>query len=350
MLFGLHCIILVVFACGALGADFHLKHNWTAGTIYTPLARKIHDNLTNCTKQVNYHRQNNWGMGSDIHTWSQAVCNSMQLDSTLLQLEEDWIWNEKSYCPKGTKQPLGCYFNLQTHCPGSVRGGPRVISWKHDYSRCPKYIKDDKTRQEFRAAAMEFLFSNMSSRLVKEAESEIKTIFGEYGIPNDMITVHLRWGDKKLEMKLVSQEEFVEAIDQLARNYSISHPKVFITTESKHALSSMETYVKEHRKTWTLYNYPPSVFETRVYDKKTNTTNTHNPMAMARHTGGIIGKASLIALLLAMEAKYYILTSGSNWSRLIDELRRNVIDQECNFCTKMVDLREAFRDHNWRHL
>jgi hypothetical protein len=125
---------------------------------------------------------------------------------------------------------------------------------------------------------------------------------------------------------------------------------VFITTESQHALESMQNYVKEHRKSWTLYNFAPSVYETRVIEKSTNQTLHHNPMALAHHTGGKIGKASIIALMLAMEAKYYVLTSGSNWSRLIDELRRNVVNQVCGNCTVMVDLREAFRDHNWRHL
>jgi hypothetical protein len=49
----------------------------------------------------------------------------------------------------------------------------------------------------------------------------------------------------------------------------------------------------------------------------------------------------LVSLLLAMEAQYYVVTSGSNWSRLIDELRKNVVDASCGGCTDLVDLREA---------
>lgn len=327
--------------------NLKFRHDWSAGKLFTPLGQTINNHQTNCTKRVHYHRQNNWGMGSDIHTWSQAICNSMQAGTTLLQLDEQWIWNDLTFCPD-VKQPLGCYFNIHNHCPSSVSNHKSIISWKHDYSRCPKYIQDDRTRQEFRGAAMEYLFSHVDKRLVQEAEAEIVKVFGPEGIPNDMITVHLRWGDKKLEMKLVSQEEFVSAIDGLAKNYSIAHPKVFLTTESQHALESMQQYVKEHRKTWTLYNYSPSVYETRVVEKDTNMTVHHNPMAVARHTGGKIGKASVAALMMALEAKYYVLTSGSNWSRLIDELRRNVVNHVCGNCTVMVDLREAFRDHNWR--
>jgi hypothetical protein len=218
-----------------------------------------------------------------------------------------------------------------------------MMSYNHSYDRCPKYIQDDRTRQEFRRAAVEYLFSNLNPRLVKAAEAEILNVFGDYGIPENMITVHLRWGDKKREMRLVSQQEFVDAITAVAANHSISHPKVFITTESKDALNKMEQYVRDHRPTWTLYNYGPSVFDT-------SSLMVPSPMNMARSTNGIIGKASLIALLFALESKHYVLTSGSNWSRLIDELRRNVIDYFCGNCTSMVDLREAFSDHNWRHV
>ena len=338
------CYLVCVVYCGEL----KLRHNWGNGTLFTPLAKLIKANQETCSPRVHYHRQNNWGMGSDIHTWSQAICNSMQVGATLLQLDEHWIWNDPQYCPKGTTQPLGCYFNIQQHCPKSIPNNPRIISWKHDYNRCPKYIQNDQTRQEFRAAAMEYLFSNINSKIIHDANTAIHTIFGDNGIPSDLITVHLRWGDKKLEMKLVSQEEFVTAIDNIATNYSIINPKIFITTESQHALESMQLYVSKHRSNWTLYNYSPSVYETRVIEKKSNITLHHNPMAVAKHTGGSIGKSSIIALLIALEAKYYILTSGSNWSRLIDELRKNVINHICHNCTIMMDLREAFRDHNWR--
>ena len=43
-------------------------------------------------------------------------------------------------------------------------------------------------------------------------------------------------------MKLVSQEEFVTAIDNITTNYSIINPKIVITTESQHALESMQLY------------------------------------------------------------------------------------------------------------
>ena len=54
------------------------------------------------------------------------------------------------------------------------------------------------------------------------------------------------------------------------------------------------------------------------------------------------GRKALVALLLAMEAQYYVLTTGSNWSRLMDELRQAVVDVRCGGCTEMVDLRRGW--------
>ena len=59
---------------------------------------------------------------------------------------------------------------------------------------------------------------------------------------------------------------------------------------------------------------------------------------MAQDSNGSYGLESIASLVLAMEAKYYVLTTGSNFSRLINELRTNVVDVKCGNCTKMIDL------------
>jgi hypothetical protein len=43
-------------------------------------------------------------------------------------------------------------------------------------------------------------------------------------------------------------------------------------------------------------------------------------------TGGQLGHRALLALFLALEADFFVLTTGSNWSRLLDELRLNVVN------------------------
>lgn len=124
-----------------------LRLNWTSGEVHTPLAHTIKNHQSKCTDKVYFYHQNNWGMGSDLHTWTQAVCNSMQKGATLLELSEGWIWNDRKFCNTGPnlpkKQPLSCYFNLEQHCPKSTNFGPHdmMMSFNHSYDRCPKYIQ-----------------------------------------------------------------------------------------------------------------------------------------------------------------------------------------------------------------
>eukprot|EP00428_Durinskia_dybowskii_P067210 CAMPEP_0170379248 /NCGR_PEP_ID=MMETSP0117_2-20130122/13240_1 /TAXON_ID=400756 /ORGANISM="Durinskia baltica, Strain CSIRO CS-38" /LENGTH=311 /DNA_ID=CAMNT_0010634671 /DNA_START=183 /DNA_END=1115 /DNA_ORIENTATION=- len=311
------------------------------------MAITIRDHQSVCTDKVYYYHHNNFGMGSDLHTWTQAVCNSMEKGKTLLEQTQFWIWNDREFCGNNQIQPLKCYFNLEIHCPesGEYPGREKFMTYYNDFPNCPKFIQDDRTRQIFRAAAIEYLFSNINIRLIQAAEKEILTVFGDQGVPEDMITVHLRWGDKKREMKLVTTEEYIDAIEGIATNHSIAHPKIFVTTESKEALDKLEVYVRDNKPSWTLFHYNPSVYGR--HHNQNGGAGEVSPMDMAKRSNGAIGMASMISLLYAMEAKYYVLTSGSNWSRLIDELRRNVIDYKCGNCTHMVDLREAFSEHNW---
>lgn len=53
------------------------------------------------------------------------------------------------------------------------------------------------------------------------------------------------------------------------------------------------------------------------------------------------GLWALGSLLGAMEANFFVLTTISNWSRLLNELRTNAMDSRCCGCTYMIDLQEG---------
>ena len=260
------------------------------------------------------------GLGSDLHTWSQALCNAMQLGMAL-SVRGSWIWDDSEWCRAGAglesegvdreidaatvptpvdaaasagpRQPGSCYFQgaagtvpSNDRCPpasfvdwdnGRARGscqnamgrytrytnalrnltwhplfcsrphvqpcgdqaahlpfntrtrtpscncdrvsvghvarcGKGQIQWSSQ--KCPSIINTSsvamgiRTRQEFRAAAMEYLFSRLSPRLVHAAECALVELFGPGGPPrpSDLITVHLRFGTTNLSGRTVSSE------------------------------------------------------------------------------------------------------------------------------------------------
>jgi hypothetical protein len=59
----------------------------------------------------------------------------------------------------------------------------------------------------------------------------------------------------------------------------------------------------------------------------------------ARNTNGRSGLVALGSLLVAMEARRFVLTTKSNWSTILNHLRTNVVDPRCGNCTQMIDLR-----------
>ena len=75
-------------------------------------------------------------------------------------------------------------------------------------------------------------------------------------------------------------------------------------------------------------------------------TNSHridDYNGMSKMTQTLHGKTGLLAmgsLLVAMEANDFVLTTASNWSRLMDELRVSIINPRCGNCTSMIDLRQ----------
>ena len=97
-----------------------LRIAWGGGQLFSPLARLINESQHRCDKVV-FHHMRNYGMGSDLHTWSQALCNAMALNSSLAQRPEPWIWNSHEFCSlhregEGPWLPLECYFLANT-CP-----------------------------------------------------------------------------------------------------------------------------------------------------------------------------------------------------------------------------------------
>ena len=52
-------------------------------------------------------------------------------------------------------------------------------------------------------------------------------------------------------------------------------------------------------------------------------------MMDARQSDGEIGLESLVALLLSLEARLFVFSIGSNWGRLINELRKTRLENQC---------------------
>lgn len=140
----------------------------------------------------------------------------MDRGATLVQPKHtggDWIWADSRFCnytrsrEKDThgRAFFECYFQEGESCPLSRAQEKLLLGKKNSkadvshfslsdqLSLCPKYVTDMAGRQRFRAASMEYLFSNVSRALVQAADEVAGEVFGSSGVSRDqLITVHVR--------------------------------------------------------------------------------------------------------------------------------------------------------------
>jgi hypothetical protein len=174
---------------------------------------------------------------------------------------------------------------------------------------------------------------SISPLVVQEAERQVGLLFGPDGVPDDLVTVHIRWGDKFWEMKLAVLSEYMIAISSLL-NERFGHNRtanIYVATEDPKVYQEFQNATPPG---WKVY-YDLTVEELSRYRPARGNRASH----MSKNTMGRAGLAGFGSLLVAMEAKLFVLTTGSNWSRLMNHLRTQVIDARCDGCTKMIDLR-----------
>lgn len=320
-----------------------LRHDWSHHPPLSRFARAIEAHQSNCSLPFNtFHLDNSFGIGSHIALWSQAICNSMEAGFRLRTYNPTWLWLDKTFCSQAVaeKSPWLCYLPGAEFKCGCEKTPPHTInaSDPRDLKRHQCALlkgKGEEILREFRAASTEFLFHRVSPLVIQEAQRQVGLLFGAEGTPDDLITVHVRWGDKFWEMPnrtLVAVETYMDAISRLLLGTQ-GHNRtanIYLATEDPRAYREFQNATPAG---WNVY-FDRTVEELHRFRPPKGNRASH----MSLNSKGRAGLAGLASLLVAMEAKLFVLTTKSNWSRVIDHLRKNVIDPRCNDCTKMVDL------------
>jgi len=385
-----------------------LRFDWTALQQLSPLARRIRTHQRDCSLPLaDFRYRNRYGLGSDLHVWTQAACNAVQADvrvRTLLSADDDggWTYYDGESCNNNSDSSndysaMLCYFpRSEMQCPGDVAevqrqsrldgevnrvleadsnagigassivgnrtsAHPSLPSLRRQqpfklYKRqgvvsregCREFMAaSNYTYSDVRAAGVEYLFTAVSPLVAQEAERQLRLVFaGNGAVPSDLITVQIRWGDKHKEMKLATIEEYVEAVETILAErknrqrdaLGASEPtnaepvSIFLATEDPRAVDEFRRAALQRN--WTVY--VDAYFA--EYLPYRNSEYNGNPK-MSRRLRGRPGLAAIASLLVALEADDYVLTTASNWSRLVNELRKNVLHPRCGNCTRMIDLR-----------
>lgn len=347
--------------------------------LISPLAKRIFAVQSDCTlPKVRFNMD--WaGMGADIHVWSHFICNFGLLEGKRLEMKiaQRWRWEDKAYCNSNISPGLACYFpSEELRCLRSTTGttatppplderATETRKGKETYIRnhrkltkCPSVVYDKETLRRYRAAATEYLFHRgLRPHVHEEVRRQIRQVFASGGgagdaIPPNLITVHIRWGNKAMEMELVEIDEYVAAVKKILRRRrqrigggigskrispdSSDDVHIYISTNEP---TATDLFRKVAPRAWNVYG---DAMVGTLSEFLPQTIQRSNDKDFAESTQGRAGTVQLASLLIAMEANDFVLTTGSNWSRLMDELRRNVVDPRCDNCTTLVDLQSKW--------
>jgi hypothetical protein len=340
-----------------------LRFDWTSLTPILDLTRRFQQLQSNCSLPMASITKRRFGLGSDLHMYGRALCNALETSTHRVRTVQNWTWMDNSQCQNNVLgSPMRCYFaQSELNCPGDVAWAMEnphfdpnnsiskqngVIHWN-----CSSLIGPSDRMNEalVQLATMEFLFTRVTPLVYGEATRQLNLVFGQE-VPKDLITVHIRWGDKvttytgkqtiRPEMQKAEIDEYIDAVNSilLRRHGGKKHleknftANIFLATEDPAAVEAFRAAMPIE---WNLYvDY--SLTETLAH--RVDGYNGHS--VMTRKLNGRPGLLALASLLVAMEANDFVLTTQSNWSRLMDELRLAIVNPRCGNCTTLIDLRK----------
>jgi hypothetical protein len=152
--------------------------------------------------------------------------------------------------------------------------------------------------------------------------------------PRGVVSAHVRHGDKQVEMALQPWDKYIQAAEAMVQNAPHALNRViFVSTED-------DTVIQEAtgpgRHGWTVI-YTPM-----------HRINGVASAVMIKQLGqgreASFTQLHLTQLLMALEADAWVGTRGSNWNRLIDELRCTWVPKCQN---PYVEVGSAYENYNW---
>ncbi|GAQ86545.1 hypothetical protein KFL_002950170 [Klebsormidium nitens] len=127
-------------------------------------------------------------------------------------------------------------------------------------------------------------------------------------MPRPYINVHVRHAyEKSGEMRIVDLPFFMEQAERI-RQHNPAVRTIWLSTESQDILDQAISKYMPH---WSLYYTKAE----RIHSNEKDPWNTHTPAKAG-------SDLAFVNLFLAADADYFVGVLGSNWNRLIDELRK----------------------------
>lgn len=314
-------------------ADHRVRHQRRSAWQSVEAARDIdrHQNPGNCTsKPFMVLKHSPSGLGSMVHIATAYLALAFERDHVLLYASDYAAgWTGGPYC--AGKHSLECFFQPLSRCAPGGRLPPGATSYVVGFNedvvnKIPKqwhdaFQRDAATRFEqpganrdvgvkywWRAQAAAYLLrldATTSDTLKAQRRWLAQQGAVPLPLPPGTFSCHVRHSDKSREMQLFDFATYAAAVRRTAEARRISNPHVFVSTEDPRVVDD------------ALMTFGARALVVVAY-------NRTNPQSLGAHMAGGANETlhSLLNLLIAVESTHFVGQLGSNWNRLLDELRR----------------------------
>jgi len=292
----------------------------------------------------------NSGFGSEMHVIGTHLAHAIQNDYVLM-------WGSQS-CKRFA--PSGCesLFKDLSNCShdssfDTNKWGAIDSNIFHDVvpdlfknamqAKLPS-LTDNELRYWWRAQSVAYLMrlnENTITELSKMRHDDNFHYMSKgnvpFPLPSGTVNAHIRHGDKGTEMKLVPSVMYVRAFKSMIANSPNSFSRIlFVSSDDQEAVNTCRRLVEGDGMTYinTKLDRMDGGHFMNKWDKDKN--NLDRTLILGH----------LLQLLMALEADAWIGTRGSNWNRLIDELRCVWVDK-CHYSYVEVATDLAPGSYDW---
>lgn len=298
--------------------DCPYRRPWDIDTTWTS-AIESHQNRP-CTDAWIMVSVDQGGFGADLHVWTANLAAALEAGKPIVtqaSLSKPGV----SQYPFGNSSGchiinddggIGCFFDDRARCDSgyNFQLNPQGDIYRMPLDQMKLPPNFNGSISDWRREAVTFLFMRARPWLLDHACSERSRM--EFEVPD--ITLHIRWGDKWKEMRLVPMQYYIDKIHHVVTTFSYPPDvKIFVMTEDYRALDAFRALADPR---WKVQVYAPALFPRSI------DLHADSPRAVSA-TGHDVSTSSLVAMFMCLEAKHYIGATGSNWARLMNELRQS---------------------------
>lgn len=277
------------------------------------------------------------GIGSNLHIIGSALGNAIENGQILIWGQYEYVWENGPYCKGTTSKEQRQYINDQekrkrTQIPRNIRSSnstgydcffapltnctitdlnenithgkdliitrpiPKIIMPIINRLKIPKYLHYFYWR--LCSTAYLVRYNSVAESWMKELEEDyLVNPVDEYDV-----SLYVRHGDKGEEMKIISDYQYVYALDVIQKLLNKKKLNVFLSTEDPRTI---EWFVKNTNHSLTYFDFQIGNYR----------------LDYAIELGCILTRQMLANLKHSLFSKFVIGTLASNFNRLIQELR-----------------------------